>query len=205
MGRADHGGDRSSGPETVPPFWLCSEECQIDQRVETAARESWTWAFWLIRRQLNDGTRTAEIIEHVAADVSSRLKTDPDVGRNLSGYFRTAVILRVKTLAARERRVTYAGDIRDLEKNYRLNANDWTKVLEDRLTLQLLLPFMSHTMRHIMHYRQLDYSWRYISQRMALTEKQAKLRFYYGLRQAHQAWLEVQAKRARGEEPELWR
>jgi hypothetical protein len=115
------------------------------------------------------------------------------------------MIRRVKTLAARDGRITYEGGAQDLEANHRPSAPDWTKVLEDRLALQSLLPFTSHPVRRILHYRQLDYSWKQIGQRLALTEKQAKLRFYYGVRQAHEELLAIQARRARGEESELWK
>jgi len=205
MARAGHNDRSSSGPEAVPPFWLCAGEHEIDQRVFAIARASWSWAFWLIKKQLNDGPRTPDIVEDVAADVSSRLRADAEVGRNLNGYFRTAIIRRVKTLAARDGRITYEGGAQDLEANHRLSAPDWAKVLEDRLALQSLLPFMSHPVRRILHYRQLDYAWKQIGQRLALTEKQAKLRFYYGVRQAHEELLLIQARRAGGKESDLWK
>lgn len=205
MARAGHNDRSSSGPETVPPFWLCADKHAIDQRVFAVARDNWSWAFWLIKKQLHDGPRTPDIVEDVAADVSSRLRAEPEVGRNLSGYFRTAMIQRVKTLATRDGRITYEGDAQDLESNYRPTAPDWTKVLEDRLTLQSLVPFMSHPVRRILHYRQLDYSWKQICQRLALTEKQAKLRFYYGVRQAHEEMLAIQARRRAERDPSLWK
>src|SRR5690242_15931665 len=109
MARAGQNDRFSSGPDAVPPFWLCIGEHGIDQRVLAAARDCWSWAFWLITKRLNDGPRTPEIVEGVAADVSDRLRADAEVGRNLNGYFRTAVILRVKTLAARDGRIAYEG------------------------------------------------------------------------------------------------
>ena len=115
MARAGHNDRCSSGPEAVPPFWLCADTHVIDQRVFDVARDNWTWAFWLIKKQLHDGPRTPDIVEDVAVDVSSRLRADSEVGRNLSGYFRTAMIQRVKTLATRDGRITYEGDAQDLE------------------------------------------------------------------------------------------
>src|ERR1700688_3092868 len=144
MARAGHNDRSSSGPEAVPPFWLCAGEHEIYQRVLAIARDSWSWAFWLIKKQLNDGPRSPDIVEDVAQDVKA---------------------------------------------NHQLSVPDWTKDLEDRLALKSLLPFMSHPVRRILHYRQLDYPWKQIGQRLALTEKQAKLRFYYGVRQAHEELL----------------
>jgi len=72
MARADHNDRGGSGPEAVPPFWLCAGEHEIDQRVFAIARASWSWAFWLIKKQLNDGPRTPDIVEDVAADADLR-------------------------------------------------------------------------------------------------------------------------------------
>ena len=73
------------------------------------------------------------------------------------------------------------------------------------MALQALVPYMSHPMRLILHYRLLDYSWKYISERLTLTEKQAKSRFYYGVRQAHDELLAAQKRRVRGEESDQWK
>jgi DNA-directed RNA polymerase specialized sigma24 family protein len=189
------------GPEAVPPFWLPDEDGtrEIDPRVLAVSKENWTWGFWLITKQLNDGTRTGEIVENVAAEVSNRLRADAEVGRNLNGYFRTALIRTVKTLVARESRIVYEGGVQDLEANHQPSAPDWTKIFEDRMVLATLVPYMTYPVRQIMHYRQLDYSWKYIAKRLSMTEKQAKSRFYYGARQAHEELLAAQAMRTRRE------
>jgi len=202
MPRAGHNDRGRLGPEAVPPFWLPTDEHgarRIDACVLTVSKENWSWAFRLISKQLYDGTRTREIVEDVAVEVSNRLGADRDVSRNLNGYFRTAMIRTVRTLAARESRITYEGGIHDLEANHQLSAPDWTKVFEDHMALEALVPYMSHPVRQIMHYRQLDYSWKRLAQRLSLTEKQAKSRFYYGARQAYDELLAVQARRTRAE------
>jgi hypothetical protein len=189
--------------ESVPPFWIHEgahgDARYVDPLVVAASRENWSWAFWLIRRQLNDGGRLGQIVERVAIDVTKRLMSDPQVGRNLGGYYRTAFIRTVQTIAIRENRISYEGATRDLESTHQLSAPNWTKVLEDRMILKSLLPFMSHPVRQIMHYRQLDYSWKQIAHRLSLTEKQAKSRFYYGAQQAHQALCAAQQQRANPE------
>jgi DNA-directed RNA polymerase specialized sigma24 family protein len=204
MARVGHKEGGCSGQE-VPPFWLRSGEKgagSIYDRVLQVAEDNWPWAFWLVKKQLNDGARTPDIVEDVAVEVSSRLSADVEVGRNLGGYFRTAVIRRVKTLAARDNRITYEGGAQDLEINHRPIAPDWSKVFEDRVALQSLLPYMSHPVRIILHYRLLDYSWKHISKLLGLTDKQAKSRFYYGVRQSHEELLAVQDRRVRGDECE---
>jgi hypothetical protein len=172
MARADHNDRGSSGPEAVPPFWLCAEEDGariIDERVLAVCKDNWSWAFWLVKKQINDGARTPDIVEDVAVEVSNRLGADAEVARNLNGYFRTAMIRRVKVLAARDGRIIYEGCAQDLETNHHPIAPDWTEVFEDRMALESLLPYISHPVRGILNYRLLDYSWKYIGQRLALT------------------------------------
>ena len=202
MARTIHNDAGSSDPEAIPPFWLPTEE-DADRLLESCvvdvARENWVWAFYLIKRELNDGTRTREIVLDVAIDVTNRLREDPEVARNLHGYYRTSMIHYVKALSASEGRVIYEGSAQDLERNHQPSAPDWTKVFEDRMTLQAIAPYMSHPVRRILHNRQLGYSWKETARRLGLTEKQAKSRFYYGARRAYEELLCNQAKRARAE------
>jgi hypothetical protein len=192
----------STDPEAVPPFWLPTEEDAdrlIHPCVLDVARENWVWAFYAIRRELNDGTRTREIVQDVAIEVTSRLREEAEVGRNLHGYYRTSLIHHVKALAALEGRITYEGSTQDLERNHQLTAADWIKAFHDRMILQAIAPYMAHPVRRILHNRQLGYSWKDTARRLGLTEKQAKSRFYYGARRAYEELFRAQAKRARAE------
>jgi len=199
MARVLHNDPRRSDREAVPPFWLQTERAGtivVDPSVAAAIRQNWSWAFWLVKRELRDGTRMADLVQDVAIEVTNRLKADEDVGLNLNGYIRTSIIRRVRTIAIRECRVSYEGAAHDLEASYQPAAPNWTKVFEDRITLQSLAPFMSHPVRTILHYRMADYSWKRIAQLTGLTEKQAKSRFYYGARQAHEELISGQKKRS---------
>jgi hypothetical protein len=201
MARGTHNDAGSQDPEVVPPFWLPSGAADrlIESCVVDVARNNWGWAFHLVKRDLNDGTRTREIVLDVAIEVTNRLREDPQVRRNLHGYYRTSILHRVKALAGVESRIVYEGSAHDLERNHQPSAPDWTKVFEDWMMLQALAPFMSHPVRRILHNRQLGYSWKETACRLGLTEKQAKSRFYYGARRAYEELLEAQAKRARAE------
>ena len=199
MARGTQNDAGSQDREAVPPFWLPTEEDAdrlIDPRVVDVARENWAWAFYLIKRDLNDGTRTREIVLDVAIEVTSRLREEAEVARNLHGYYRTSLIHHVKAVAALEGRITYEGSTQDLEKNHQPRAADWIKVFHDRMTLQAIAPYMSHAVRRILHNRQLGYSWKETARRLGLTEKQAKSRFYYGANRAYEELLSAQAKRA---------
>lgn len=169
----------------------------IDERVFAVAEANWSWAFHLVKNHLHDGTRTREIVEAVAIEVSERLKADKEVGRNLNGYFRTSMIRHVRNLAIREGRIVYEGGVQELEANHQPSAPDWTKIFDDRIALMSLAPYMSHPVRHMLHCRLLKYSWKKIARSLGITEKQAKTRFYYGAHKAYQELLRVQARRAR--------
>lgn len=199
----DRGGNE---PEVVPPFWLRTEEHGIEiieERVRAVAEENWHWAFWLVKRNLHDSACAAELVERVAIEVTNRLRADAAVGRNLSGYFRTSIIRRVNTMAVRNSRIAYEGGPQDLEANHRPSAPDWMEACEDRITIRSLLPYMSHPVRRMLHYRLLDYSWKHIAQEIGgLSEQQAKKRFYYGVRQAYDALCADQASRPCNEESE---
>jgi DNA-directed RNA polymerase specialized sigma24 family protein len=209
MGRAGNNDLGKLNFESAPPFWLRTDdrgEKPIDQTVIEVAEQNWLWAFLLVKKYLNDGARTPEIVEEVAVQVSSRLHADPKIGENLNGYFKTAVSRRVKTHAIRESRIAFNGGLRDLEECHQPQASDWTKVFEDRLALQSLLPHMPDAVRQILQYRILDFSWKQIGSIIGTTEKQAKSRFYYGVRQAHNELLAIQGRRAlQKEDTDKWK
>jgi DNA-directed RNA polymerase specialized sigma24 family protein len=195
VGRSDTG---RSGPETVPPFWI-PEKCgaeNIEERVREVAKANWSWAFWLTTKGLNDGTRAGQIVEDAAVEVSIRLRSEPEVSRNLNGYFRTTIVRMLKTIAVRDGRIAYEGGTHDLEANHGPQAADWISIFESRIVLETLIPYMSHPVRQMLYWRRLDYSWKHIANRLSLTEKQAKSRFYYGAHQAYEELQRVQAMRA---------
>jgi len=198
-GQNDRG---SSGAEAAPPFWLRTEKDGlkiVDDRVLAVAKENWQWAFCLVRRTLHDGPSTAQVVEPVAIEVTNRLKADPEVDRNLRGYFRTAIMQRIKTLAVRNSRMAYEGRPQDLETNHHPTAPDWSNTCEDRMTIESLLPYMPHPVRRILHFRLLDYSWKETAEELNVPEKTAKNRFYRGLGQAYEKLIADQAQRWRKE------
>src|SRR5205809_1032873 len=93
----DETGQQSSAP--VPPFWIRPEDQRgrrVDSRILDASYRLWPWAYRHVERKLRDGARAAEILEEVAMDVASRLRLEPTVARNLSGYLITAFHHRVR-------------------------------------------------------------------------------------------------------------
>jgi len=182
----------------IPPFWIPPTDHQdrpIDQRVIEVALSLWPWAFRRVERELNDSARAAEVVESVAVEVSARLKSEPEVGRNLRGYFITAFHRSVRFQVLKESRLEYEGLLRELEENHKLRAPDWVSALEKELTLKFLLSYLPHNVNHMLHYRMLGFSWKKIGQILGISAKQAKSRFYYGVQQAYETLLETQSRR----------
>ena len=189
----------------IPPFWIRPEDCRgarLDERVIEAAQHLWPWAYRCVERELQDAARAAELLEDVAFEVSERLKITPEVGRNLSGYLITAFHRRVRAQVLRESRLVYEGLLRELEVNHQLVAPDWTACLEAELVIKLLLSHLPHEIKHMLHYRMLNFSWKAIGKTLGISSKQAKSRFYYGVQKAYQVLLDDQARRASVQEHE---
>jgi len=172
----------------IPPFWIRprdEEDQSIDHRVHELAAGLWPWAFRHVERQLRDGPSAAETLEEVVIAVSSRLRTEPEVGRNLKGYLITAFHHHVRSRRIRENRLALEGLARELETNRRLRSPDSVAALDWRLTLDLLLTFLPHEIQHTLHLRILGFSWKEVSKFLRLSVKQAKSRYYYGLQKAY--------------------
>jgi len=177
-----------SNPNRIPPFWIRPDgdhHRSVDPRVRELAKRLWPWAFRHVERELHDGPSAAETLEEVVIGVSSRLRAAPEVGRNLNGYLITAFHRRVRSRLVREHRIGFEGLARELEKNHVLRAPDSNAALEWRLTLDLLLTYLSHEIRHTLHLRMLGFSWKEVSDVLRISVKQAKSRYYYGLQSAY--------------------
>jgi DNA-directed RNA polymerase specialized sigma24 family protein len=178
-----------SDTSRIPPFWIRpsdDHDLAIDPRVHELAQRMWPWAFRHVERQLHDGPSAAETLEEAVIAVSSRLRVAPEVERNLNGYLITAFHRRVRSRRIRDQRLTLEGLGRELERNHSLKGADSAAALEWRLTLDLLLIFLPHEIRHILHLRMLGFSWKEVSEVLGLRVKQAKMRYYYGLQKAYE-------------------
>jgi DNA-directed RNA polymerase specialized sigma24 family protein len=157
----------------------------IDTRVVEVAERLWRWAYRNVEWELHDPASAAQIVESVALEVSSRLQVEPEVGRNLPGYFFTAFRRRVRQQFLQENRLTYEGLLRELELNHHLTAPDWEAALEQELCLKVLVDQLPHQSRHMLHYRILGFTWNEIGRALRISGKQARSRFYYELNKLH--------------------
>jgi len=155
-----------SNPHRVPPFWIRPEDDRrrsVHPRVYALARRIWPWAFRHVERELHDGPSAAETLEAVAIDVSSRLQTTPEVGRNLDGYLITAFRRSVRARRARDHRIDLEGLGRELEMNHRLRAPDLGAELESRQMLDLIRMLLPKEILHTFNLRLLGFSWNEVS------------------------------------------
>jgi DNA-directed RNA polymerase specialized sigma24 family protein len=99
-------------------------------------------------------------------------------------------------------RLVYEGLLRELEANHQLRAPDWTQRVEAKLWLKFFVSFLPHPVQHMLHYRMLGFSWDEIGGTMGLSAKQAKKRFYYGLKRGHEKVIRISTERFGRQEPE---
>jgi DNA-directed RNA polymerase specialized sigma24 family protein len=187
-----------SKPNRIPPFWIRTGDDHgrsVDPRVHELAKRMWPWAFRHVEMELHDGPSAAETLEEVVIGVSSRLRAAPEVGRNLNGYLITAFHRRVRSRRIRDHRIGFEGLARELEKNHALIAPDSNAALEWRLTLDLLLTYLPHEIRHTLHLRMLGFSWKEVSDVLRISVKQAKSRYYYGLQNAYEDLIKSHLRR----------
>jgi len=190
----------------VPPFWLPEADSKgrvICGVVRELAEELWDWAFRYVEKELCDGAAALEILQEVSIAVSGRLQEDTEVGRNLKGYFRTSFIHNVDHRVLRDSRIEYEGLIHELEQNHHPRAPDWIRAFETRLSLKFLAAYLPPPVRHMFYYRLLAYSWTEIALVFRISNKQARSRFYYGVRKAYEDLLTIQAKRRHSTESEI--
>lgn len=196
-------GITGSDTSRIPPFWIRSRDGEnhlIDPRVRELAERLWPWAFRHVERELRDGPIAAETLEEVVIAVSSRLRNEPEVGRNLNGYLISAFHHRVRSRRIRDSRLALEGLGRELEKNHPLKGRDSVAAVEWSITLDLLLVFLPHEIRHTLHLRMLGFSWKEIAGVLRLSAKQAKSRYYYGLQKAYEDLIHSQLRRLRTED-----
>jgi len=170
--------------EHLPPFWILARDSRgrpLDPRVKDVAEQLWPFAHRLADAELHDSSRAAQIVEKVASEVSSRLRDQPAINTNLKGYFRTALCRKVRYEHLRENRVEYEGLVSALEVNHNLTGPDFNRLIEQELCLHVIVDLLSHEGRHMLHFRMLDFSWPEIGQRLGISAKQARSRFYYEL------------------------
>lgn len=173
----------------VPPFWLAptgTDGQRIDPRVEEAAREVWPYCWAESSKLLADPATAADIVDSVAAAVSRSLAENPDVGRNLTGYFVKSFQRRVRWLAYREGRIRCVGLGRDLEASLFCPASDWLSQLEARIFLEQLMRSASPVVRGMLAARLTEWTWSEIAAHHGLSVNQAKSQFYHGLHGAYE-------------------
>jgi DNA-directed RNA polymerase specialized sigma24 family protein len=199
--------DHQTGCSKLPPFWLAAEVDEtetIDPIVVTVAEQSWPWAYRMARHELRDEASALEIVEATAIEVSRRLRMQPEVGVHLAAYYRAALTHRIRAIALRNGRIQYRGSTQDLEAHCRLTTPQGFKRVEASMVLESILLHTTANVGRMLHYRLLDYSWREIATEFAITEKQVRSRFYYGIHTAHRRLVLTQESRLRFGDPLNW-
>ena len=80
-----------------------------------------------------------------------------------------------------ENRVDYEGMASAVEVNHNLTGPDFERMIEEKLCVQVISDLLSHEARHMLNFLMLDFSWKEIGQRLGMSAKQARSKFYYEL------------------------
>ena len=187
----------------LPPFWILAKDSRgrpLDPRVKEIAEQVWRFAHRLVDAELHDPASAAEIVEKVASEVSSRLRDQPGIDGNLRGYFMTALRRRVRHQSMRENRVAYEGLVTEVELNHHLTGPDFKAMIEQRLCVEMVIDLLPHEARHMLHFRILEFSWNEIGERLGISAKQARSRFYYELEKVRTKLLQSGTRNADSKE-----
>jgi DNA-directed RNA polymerase specialized sigma24 family protein len=168
----------------LPPFWIFAKDSRgrpLEPRVREVAEHLWRLACRIVDAELHDPASTGQIVEKVASEVSSRLRDQPGIDGNLTGYFMTAFRRSVRHQSIKENRVAYEGLTSELELNHHLTGPNFEETIQQRLCMEVIIDLLPHEARHMLHFRILEFSWEEIGRRLGISAKQARSRFYYEL------------------------
>lgn len=172
-----------------PSFWIARSEngqARVDDRVATEAKALWPWCHNLAVARLHDGPIAAQLLEVVAAKVSTRLWADERVGENLRGYLARSFVRRLNAVIKKDSRLQFRGLARDLETMFAPQSPDWVRDIEVRLVFEAVALNLDPMGRRMLNLRRAGYDWNHIGSFFGLSPKQARSTFSYRLREAGQ-------------------
>lgn len=170
-----------------PSFWIARSEngaARVDDRVAAEAEGLWPWCYNLASARLRDGPSAAQLLEEVAAKVSTRLWTDERVGENLRAYLARSFVRRLNAVIKKDARIQFRGLARDLETMLAPESPEWVRDIEVRLIFEALYLALDPMGRRMLNLRRAEFGWSFIASVFNLTPKQARTAFSYRLHEA---------------------
>lgn len=166
-----------------------------DEELSSAARSAWPGVLAHARRELaqrHPGAETdalvIEVWEAVLESVSralQRMGEKRSSVESLEGYLFAAFHHRFnRALKAEQRRRKTIGTVSstaDFDQIEDAHDTRWVSDMERSITVGQIISHMDEWTRKTWQARQYGYSWREISERLGLSEQNAKMRFRYGL------------------------
>src|SRR5215472_7061181 len=173
----------------------------VDEELLAAARKAWPHVLAHVRSRLLDKElgreRTAlaaEIWDRVLLSVAKTRRRNNDLPSPimdlesyLIGAFHHRFNRELKKEDKRAATIEAFSSVLDLEQFEAATDAEWVEQLERAIAVRQIIDQMNPWMRKVWQRRQCDYSWKAIAAWLGITEQQAKMKFYYGLRKIRQS------------------
>ena len=155
-----------------------------DPAILSAAQHNWMRVLAYARRQGQDASVAADVMEGVVGALASLKLRRPHLFQrinNLDVYLFWAAIWRLNKLAAREPFLEYVGSLDDLNSLAGLRQSSSALDIENQALAKELLGFMSERTRRLFSRQAMGYTWPEIAASMGTTALRLRVQFSEGI------------------------
>lgn len=155
-----------------------------DPAILAAAEHNWMRVLAYARRQGQDASVAADVMERVAGALTSLKLRRPEAFErilNLDVYLFCAAIWRLNKLVAREPFLEYVGSLDDLNSLAAPRESSPALDIENQVFAKELMGFMSGRTRFLFAHRVMGYTWAEIAVAMGSTALRLRVQFSEGL------------------------
>lgn len=155
-----------------------------DPAILAAAEHNWMRVLAYARRQGQDGSVAADVLERVVGALSSLKFRRPDFFQrinNLDVYLFWAAIWRLNKLAAREPFLEYVGSLDDLSSLATLRQSSSALDIENQAFAKELKGFLSERTRFLLSCQEMGYKWPELAASMGTTALRLRVQFSEGI------------------------
>jgi hypothetical protein len=170
-----------------PSLWLPLQDelgRPKDPAILSAAQHNWTRVLAYARRQGQDASVAADVMEGVAGAVASLKLRRPQLFQrinNLEVYLFWAAIRRLNKLAAKEPFLEYVGSLDDLNSLAGLRQSSSALDIENQALAKELMGFLSERIRFLFSNQAMGYKWPEIAESMGTTALRLRVQFSEGI------------------------
>lgn len=155
-----------------------------DPAILAAAQHNWLRVLAYARRQGQDGSVAADVMERVVGALTSMKLGRPHLFQrinNLDVYLFWAAIWRLNKLAAREPFLEYVGSLDDLNSLAAIRHSSGALDIENQAFAKELMGFLSERTRFLFSRQAMGYKWPEIAASMGTTALRLRVQFSEGI------------------------